>query len=91
MQDALEDRLRRLELEVAQTCLAEGERVVERQRELALRLEREAKESKSLLQESEQRLAMQIATRDRIDDEMQRAGAEAQPSISLPPFWIPRD
>jgi hypothetical protein len=66
MQESLEDWLRTLELEVAQTCVAESERFVERQRELVSRLEREASSAKTLLSESEQRLAMQVTTRDRL-------------------------
>jgi hypothetical protein len=66
MQETLHHRLRTLELEVAQTYLAEGERFVERQRELVSRLEREVREARTLLIESEQRLAMQVATCDRI-------------------------
>jgi hypothetical protein len=65
-----EDRLKMLDLEFAETYLVENERCVERQRELVSRLEHELREANRLLSEFEQRLATQVATRDRIVSEL---------------------
>jgi hypothetical protein len=72
MQLSLEDRLKTLDLEFAETYLVENERCVQRQRELVSRLEHELREANRLLSDFEQRLATQIATRDRIVSELNR-------------------
>jgi len=72
MQHSLEDRLKTLDFEFAQTYLVDNERCVERQRELVSRLEDELREANRLLSDFEQRLATQVATRDRIVSELNR-------------------
>ena len=72
MQLPLEDWLKKLDLEFAETYLVENERCVERQRELVSRLEHELREANRLLSDFEQRLATQVATRDRIVAELNR-------------------
>ena len=72
MQPSLEDRLKTLDLEFAETYLVENERCVERQRELVSHLEQELRNANRLLADFEQRLATQVATRDRIASELNR-------------------
>ena len=72
MQLPLEDWLKKLDLEFAETYLVENERCVERQRELVSRLEHELREANRLLSDFEQRLATQLATRDQIVSELNR-------------------
>jgi hypothetical protein len=71
-QGSLEHRLKTLDLEFAQTYLVENEQCVERQRDLVSRLECELRAANRLLSDLEQRLAIQVETRDRIVSQLNR-------------------